>query len=341
MKFALFFSLIGATSIIAQSHLTLNDTHSLSNSVQIAWVSHYASGLRIGEDRSTDMVVGEDGNIYVTGYSDNQHFGRDYLTIKYDPSGNQIWTSIYSGDGDEIPSSITIDMYRNVYVTGASTIPQKGGGIRRNYISVKYDSSGIEQWVAQYDGLNNGIINEATAIGVDNSGNVFVTGRSSGARGHMDYATVKYNSFGIEQWVARYDIIGDDEATSLVVEDSGNVYVTGRSFSNVSGEFMDYATIKYNSSGVEQWVARYNNGVDEAAALVVDEAGNVYVTGKSSQGRNNDYATIKYNSSRVEQWATRYNGPGTSVDDEATALAVDSFGNVYVTGKSNRPTGNR
>ena len=104
-----------------------------------------------------------------------------------------------------------------------------------------------------------------------------------------------------------------------------------------SGGDFDYATIKYNSSGQEQWVARYNssgNGDDVAFAMAIDGSGNVYVTGNSTgSGTADDYATIKYGASGQQQWVGRYNGPANE-SDGATAIAVDGSGNVYVTGYS-------
>ncbi|HEY3250131.1 MAG TPA: SBBP repeat-containing protein, partial [Ignavibacteria bacterium] len=155
-----------------------------------------------------------------------------------------------------------------------------------------------------------------------------------------DYATVKYNTMGNQQWVSRFNGPGnsDDYANAIVVDASGNVYVTGEGFFVVD-QGSDYATIKYSNSGVQQWVARYNgpgNSVDVAIDVANDGMGNVYVTG-SSRGpvTEDDYATVKYNSSGVEQCVARYNGPGNTFDLPA-ALALDASGNIYVTGRSNQ-----
>ena len=86
-------------------------------------------------------------------------------------------------------------------------------------------------------------------------------------------------------------------ANALALDAAGNVYVTGASsISNITN--VDYATVKYNNAGVQQWVARYDgpaNSNDVATDIAVDDDGFVYVTGQSTGiGTGYDYATIKY-----------------------------------------------
>jgi uncharacterized delta-60 repeat protein len=301
------------------------------------WVARY-NGPGNGFDSGTALVVDGAGNVYVTGESDGSGTSSDYVTIKYNAAGVQQWVARYDGPGNSFDeaTALTVDGAGNVYVTGSS----EGSGTSEDYATIKYNAAGVQQWVARYNGPGNSY-DEATALAVDGAGNVYVTGESDGSGTSYDYATIKYNAAGVQQWVARYNGPGNsyDYATALAIDGAGNVYVTGES--DGSGTFTDYATIKYNTAGVQQWVARYDdpgNSDDRASALAIDGTGNVYVTGGTAEVEsfgifNSDYATIKYNTAGEQQWVARYNGPGNS-SDYATALAVDGAGNVYVTGES-------
>jgi len=294
-----------------------------------AWVQVYDNG---GLDSATGLAVDGAGNVYVTGSSEGSGTDYDYATVKYDTNGVQKWEARYDGPIhiSDYAWALAVDATGNVYVTGTS------GG---DYATVKYDTNGNPQWVARYSAPSPMSVDQATALAVDGAGNVYVTGWSGDLQAYDDdYATVKYNASGAEQWVRRYDGPDHavDKALALAVDGAGNVYVTGYSWG--SGTLDDYATVKYNAVGVQQWVTRYNgpaSGYDKAYALAVDGAGNVYLTGFSEgSGTYHDYATAKYDAGGAEQWVKRYNNAPVNGDNDATALAVDGGGNVYVTGSS-------
>jgi len=304
-----------------------------SGGVQEAWVARYNGPLN-AVDMSLALAVDGSGNVYVTGRSQGAGTDYDYANVKYNAAGQQLWIARYSGPYRDLANAIAVDGSGNVYVTGQSE-PVFGSNIY-DYVTIKYDASGAELWVAHYNGPGNDD-DVASAIAVDGSGNVYVTGRSHGAGTDYDYATIKYNALGVEEWVARYNGPGNafDFAAAIAVDGGANVYVTGQSVGPAPLNSVDYATIKYNASGTEQWVARYDgpdNSADFATGIALDGSGNVYVTGGSTSGAY-DYATIKYNASGAEQWVARYNGPG-NLDDSASAIALDASANVYVTGNS-------
>lgn len=140
-----------------------------------------------------------------------------------------------------------------------------------------------------------------------------------------------------ESWIRYYDgtASGFDTAWDMAVDNSGNVYVSGLSYTSTDN--VDFCVIKYGNDGDLLWVKYYDSpsqGEDRAWAMTLDEVGNVYVTGESQgNGTDYDYATVMYDSSGREMWAARYNGPG-STDDSAFGIAIDSAGNIYITGVS-------
>src|SRR5574342_146765 len=86
-------------------------------------------------------------------------------------------------------------------------------------------------WVRRYNGPGNGD-DKAVALAVDSGGNVYVTGSSFDSASGYDFCTIKYLPNGDTAWVRRFDepASWSDYASSLAVDDSGNVYVTGTSY---------------------------------------------------------------------------------------------------------------
>ena len=307
------------------------------------WLARY-NGPGNGSDVPNAIYVDNTGNVYVTGLSDKltgTFIDNDAATIKYSPLGSQLWVARYDGgiQRTDAGASVKTDISGNVFITGYTTV-RNGAYTKKDYLTIKYSSAGIQQWRVTYNGPDNQD-DFAVALSLDPSGNVYVTGTSfAGADplGEQDYLTIKYNTGGLQQWTARYN--GPDSepdiARDLAVDNSGNVYVTGYA----RGTGLDFATVKYNTNGVRQWVALYNgpgNGSDLAFALALDNAGNVYVTGsdqKKATEYNADYLTVKYNSSGVQQWTARFNGTAND-NDQANDVVVDQSGNVYVTGWTN------
>ena len=206
------------------------------------WVARYAGTGNSG-DYLRDLAVDGGGNVYVTGSSFGQWTWEDYVTIKYNPQGMQLWLSRYDSEGnDDWGHALALDEAGNVYVTGHSRF--ESAGPAHDYVTIKYSNQGSLRWVARYDGPASGD-EYAWALAVDHYGSVYVTGGSPGTGTLKDYATVKYDTNGNELWVERYNGPGngEDAASALVVDRDGNVYVTGRSAG--AGTGADYLTLKY------------------------------------------------------------------------------------------------
>ena len=306
----------------------------LLSQVTQQWASRY-NGTATNQDYGYDVAVDDSGNVYTTGYSTGTGTGSfDYATVKYNSSGVQQWSARYNGPGNgtDYSYSIAVDNSGNSYVTGGSI----GAGTDYDYATIKYNSSGVQLWEARYNGTG-GSQDFGRKVAVDVSGNVYVTGGSIQSGTGSDFTTIKYNSSGSLLWVSYYNGPGNgtDEGYSLILDSSGNVYVTGESGGTVSGQ--DYATVKYNSSGVQQWTSRYNgtgNNNDIAFSVTVDPSGNVSVTGRSDgAGTNADYATVQYSPGGLQQWVMRYNGNPNGAD-YANSIAADADGNIFITGQS-------
>lgn len=297
------------------------------------WTNRYV-GPGIGDEQASDIVVDGNGNVLVTGGSPGVGSGNDYATIKYSNAGVLLWTQRYNGPGNGGDSAIAlaVDASGNVIVTGNS----QANPNNTDFATIKYSSAGVPLWTNRYDGP--GATNDnANAIAVDGNGNVFVTGWSILSPANAAYATVSYSSAGVPLWTNLYvgPFAGTHVATAIALDTNGNVFVTGKS--QGSGNTMDFATVAYSNGGVPLWTNRYNGPADlggQGVSIAVDSSGNVFVGGSGtvSSGVFNDYVVLKYSDAGVPLWTNTYNG--VSSNNLAARIALDSSGNVFVTGWS-------
>jgi len=260
------------------------------------------------------------------------------------------WNTFLGGTNYDYGYGIAVDSSGNVYVTGSS---YSWGNPVRAYTSnydafvAKLDSSGALQWNTFLGGTGPDF---GYGIAVDSSGNIYVTGYSSATwgtpvrafSGSDDAFVARLNSSsGALQWNTFLGGTGHDEGYGIAVDFSGNVYVTGYSYTTwgspvmaYQGGYSDAFAARLNiTSGALQWNTFLGGtGGYNGRGITVDSSGNVYVTGDNGY----DAFAAKLNNSGVLQWNTFLGGAG---NDHCYGIAVDSSGSVYLTGYSDAAWG--
>jgi Beta-propeller repeat/Abnormal spindle-like microcephaly-assoc'd, ASPM-SPD-2-Hydin len=228
--------------------------------------------------------------------------------------------------------------------------------------------------------LGGGGHDEGLGIAVDSAGNAYVTGTAGStnfpvaspiqvAFGGLpnDAFVTKLNATGSALVYSTYlGGSGDDFGKGIVVDSSGNAYVTGGTGSTnfptaspiqaaFGGGLYDAFVTKLNATGSALVYSTYlgGSGTEIGSGVTLDSAGNAYVTGSTSStnfptaspiqaafgGGPNDAFVTKLNAAGSALVYSSYLGGGG--DDGGGGIAVDSVGNAYVigfTGSTNFPT---
>jgi len=297
---------------------------------------------------------------------------RDIYVAKYTSAGALVWVQTYGSDSSsEYGQQIAVDSSNNVYVTGYFSGTVNFGGASRtsngnaDIFVLKLNSSGGTSWVQTMGGSASDF---GRGLALDSSGNVFVTGTYEGTVNFLgqnrtgvafwDAFLLKLTNAGALSWVQTMGGTHDDSAWGVAVDSAGDVYTVG-SFGNTadfnrggsavnrtSSGGMDIFITKRTSSGAFAWVQTIGAAPsEEALAVAVDDAKNVYVTGDFqltvdfnpqggvdnlvSQG-NFDVFTLKLDTNGNFGWARSFGGSSTDI---GRAIKVDSSRNVYVAGE--------
>ncbi len=340
-----------------------------------------AAGATNGNDVGRKMINDSLGNIYVTGYSLNSAGNNDMVIWKYDSTGS-LDASFGTGgiavsDGaaggtnrDDVGNGIALDGSGNIYVTGYSV----NGAGNNDMVIWKYGSTGSLDasfgtgGIVVINGAAGGNGNDqAYGIVLDSSDNIYITGPSVTSAGDYAIVTLKYDStgsldasFGTGGIAVSNGAAGGtnnfDESYGITLDSSGNIYVTGYSRNIANNN--DMVILKYDSTGsldasfgtggiaVSDGAATGTTGWELGNEIVLDNSGNIYVTGTGTNS-NNDMVIWKYDSTGsldstfgtggivVSNGAAGGNGA-----DFGYGIKLDSSSNIYVTGYSTNSAGN-
>ena len=267
--------------------------------------------------------------------------------IVIDPLLESTYLGGSGGSGADYGNAIALDSEGNVYVTGSTGSPDFPT------TSGAYDTSFNGSGYAFVSKLNSDLTSllastylggvgedSGNAIAIDSWGNIYVTGST----GSTDFPTtpVAYNTSG-SGFVSRLsnDLTSllastylENAGTSIAIDTGGNIYVGGGdTVSKFNGELTSLLGFTSLSGG-------------SINATAIDSYGNVYVTGSTGSssfpttpGVYDDYSNgssdafvSKLNSALTSLLASTYLGGGG--EDSGNAIAIDSWGNIYVTGST-------
>ncbi|HYV90473.1 MAG TPA: T9SS type A sorting domain-containing protein [Chitinophagales bacterium] len=330
----------------------------------VDWVNH---GGGAGYDAPSELAEDNSGNYYTTGQIANTAVfngttvNGGLFIAKYDSTGMQQWVTAEAND-HAYGKSICLDHSGNIYVIGWMDSTVMFGGTlltllgKYDMILSKYNSSGQLLWVKKFGGSKG---DKGVAIVRDHHDNLYFAGYFSGTaqfgnftvhavNDSSDVFLAKCDTAGTIQWVEQAGGILQDQANSICVNESGDIFVSGAfqltsAFANLSvtshGE-EDFFIAKYDSAGTIQWVQTAGTPYpDHGFSVCADAAGNSYVAGNFQgsitfgnfdlSGFDKDLFVASYSPLGICRWAKQIvdNGNNTGAD-----ISINEAGKIFVGG---------
>jgi len=224
----------------------------LSAAGETLWTRlHDAAGR---DDLGVALAVDGAGDCYVTGKTTNQSGSTDIVVLRFGGDGRLVWQQTIDGAGraTDFPTGLLLGPDR-CFVCGAGT----GKGTGFDYLLAGFDRDGNPLWQRTFDAA--GRVDIAQAACFDSSGNVILTGQSTGSGSSFDVATVAYSPVGEHLWTSRYNGPRNGADRGWCVASSGRAVLVGGSSDGEMG-YPDGLLLALAESGDTLWTFRHFGG---------------------------------------------------------------------------------
>lgn len=205
------------------------------------------------------------GNVYITGHTESLADPNiDVVLMKYDASGNLLWSKLFDNGGNEAGQDVAVDSTGNAYVTGWSI------GSPSTLFLMKFDQNGNQLWNRPHAA---GFGTKGLGLAIDKDNRIFVTGSITGTSyGQTDLLTLIYDSFGTTLSSMVYDGGGTESGEGLKLGPSGDIYIAGSNGGVV--------TLKYDISPPATTVTPADGTYDvpQTVTLTTNEPATIYYT---------------------------------------------------------------
>lgn len=266
----------------------------------------------------------------------------DAFLASYDAAGNFLWIRQFGTINSDSATGVAVDAAGNIHVVGNT-----GGSLAGTHVGggdaflAKYDSAGGLLWSRQL-GTTTGDYARGGAVDLD--GSVYMGGDTLGSlggpnAGGRDAFLAKYDASGTLLWTRQFGTASEDYVTAVVVDASGNCFLSGHTAGNLGGPSAggsDAFLAKCDASGNLLWTKQFGTaGQDEATSLAAHPAGGVYSVGYTAgnlagqSAGSYDAYIARYDDAGNLLWIRQF---GTDKWESAHSVAVDAAGNAYATG---------
>jgi hypothetical protein len=169
----------------------------------------------------------------------------DFLLVKTDGDGNQLWLKTFGGtENYDFGSSIVIDELGGYMMAGYTA---SFGAGAKDYWLIKTDTSGVEEWNKTYGGQENDIVSEIIQT---NDNGFYIVGTSASF-------TVGENVQPTNQiWIIKTDNSGNEEWDELYGGEGGE---SGSSACELDGGYIISGSTSSYGIGNEVYVLRTND----------------------------------------------------------------------------------